>query len=139
MKRLKMVLAMFTLVCLTTAAYSAKAESGWYFDQNVGICYNPIGAEANSTLYYRLPLYNMPGVLWESCKIDLGVKNKFTPSDEWIGFYCNIEPIAIFDVTFLAGFNPSFNFLGFGFQQVSSQTADYSPATRKTSSVTGVP
>jgi hypothetical protein len=110
---------------------SASIEKGWHFSQCAGGSFNPLGLLFDSRLFYRIPLSQSGDILFQNSKIDIGIINWLTPRDDLIGVFANIEPIAVFDITLFYGYRPIFNFLGFGFQQMSGPYADYSPDARK--------
>jgi hypothetical protein len=115
------------LIGISVMCFAKPAVQGLYFSQSLSGQYNPLGAQSDSRLYYRLPLYNSSDMLFESSKLDAGVLNWLTPLDETIGAYINIEPIAFFDLTLMAGYQYTFNIFGFGFWPATNTGMDYSP------------
>lgn len=111
-----------------SAAFAAKAQQGFNFSQGLGASYNGLGVALDTSFYYRIPLSDSTDILWESMKIDIGVKNSLTPADDRITLYMNIEPIAIFDVSLNVGFTGMYKLLGFGFVDVGSYTSPLSDA-----------
>ena len=125
----KLVLAL-TLLGMVAAGLSAeKAEKGFFLEQSIQASYNPLGLQFLTQAYYRLPLVNREGILWESTRIDLGLQNNLSPAYDMIGAYIDIEPIAIFDLALTAQAIGFFDALGFGFYTVSGYDAGFNDAS----------
>ncbi len=117
------ILAVFTSVSLLSAA---KAAGGFYFNQDLGVSWNALGAALGTRIVYRIPLSQSDDILWSSTKIDVGIDNSLTPADNRIALYLQIEPIAVFDVTVLAGGAFAYKLLGYGFSEVGGYFSDVS-------------
>jgi hypothetical protein len=119
----------FGLCVIAAASVSAeKAVAGWYFDQNVQGAYNPLGVQLVSKFYYRMPLMEKEGVLWESTKIDIGLSNSLSPAYDILGVFIDIEPIAVFDLAFSAKAIGYLNAFGFGFREMTDYDAAFDDA-----------
>jgi hypothetical protein len=116
------------LLCVSfTGRLSAEsAERGWFFEQSVGASQNPLGFESTSTVYYSIPLNTGTGELWESTKLEIGAENSFTPADNRILAYFNIEPIAIFDISMRAGYYQAYKVFNNGLIPRSSYNDSFS-------------
>ncbi|HPQ54476.1 MAG TPA: hypothetical protein PK253_14600 [Spirochaetota bacterium] len=82
-----------------------QSVRGLYWNNNIGLSYNYLGFKIESTLYYSIPLIEKPGILFKTTKVDLGVQEMWTPSCNRASFYMKLEPLAIFDVVFTAGYD----------------------------------
>lgn len=130
MKRL-----LFVLLTLSfSQLFAAKATQGFNFSQGLGASYNPLGVALDTTFFYRLPLSDSSEMLWESMKIDFGIKNSLTPADDRLSVFINIEPIAVFDVTLHVGYTGMYKLLGYGFVDVPNGRSSLSEA-----SIAGIP
>ena len=119
------------ILFLAGMVYSQEAaQSGWYLDQSLAGEYNPLGALLDTKFYYEFPLIKSDDILFKTSKIDAGVINWLTPSDEAVGVTGFIEPIAFFDFTFIGTYQYTFNSLGYGFLTESNANSDYSPAAQ---------
>jgi hypothetical protein len=119
---------LFLLFLFSSAAFSSKVEGGFHFSQGLAGSYNALGAALDTTFLYRIPLSSSTDMLWETMKIDIGVKNSLTPADERLTLYMNIEPIAIFDISVNAGLTEMYKLLGYGFVEVPASTSPLSDA-----------
>jgi hypothetical protein len=117
MKRLILVLALLGVVVAGLSA--EKAEKGFYLEQSIQASYDPLGLQFLTQAYYRIPLIDKDGVLWESTKIDIGLQNNLSPAYDMIGAYIDIEPIAIFDLALTAQAIGYYDALSFGFYSLS--------------------
>jgi len=117
------IVAGFALVPTLEAESPIK---GLYLDQNLQAGYNPVGAQLVTKLYYRLPLPEGEGILWESAKIDVGLANSLSPAYDFVGAFVDIEPIAIFDLELKAQRAVYFDALGYGFQDLGGYGSDFS-------------
>lgn len=119
MKRLALILGFALVTAISSSAFSEPAAQGVYLDQNLQAAYDPLGLQLGTKLVYRFPIIHKPGILWESAKVDVGIKNSLSPAFDFFGAYVDIEPIAIFDIAFsaqVAGYYKSF---GFGFRDLA--------------------
>ena len=126
MKKLVLALALLGMVAVGLSA--EKAEKGFYLDQSIQASYNPLGLQFLTQAYYRIPLMNKEGKLWESTKIDLGLQNNLSPAYDMIGAYIDIEPIAIFDLALTAQAIGFYDALRFGFYSLSGYNAPFNDA-----------
>jgi hypothetical protein len=117
-------------VMITHHGY-AKTQKGLYARVAPAVSYSPAGMQINWNLFFRFPLSDSTNILWENTKLDIGLQNTFTPTDNLLALFFNIEPIAFFDFTFVAGYHLMFTAFGYGFQAVSSPSDDYSPDALK--------
>jgi hypothetical protein len=111
-----------------SAAWAAPVRKGLVFDQSLQAAWGPLGAQTVTKLFYRQPLSDKGGALWESTKIDLGIKNSLSPAYDMAGVFVDILPPAIFDLTFSAQAIGYFDALGFGFKSVSGYDAGFDDA-----------
>ncbi len=119
----------FTLFIVALTALSADpAVRGIYLDQNVQASYDPIGLQLGTKLFYRMPLVEKEGALWESTKMDIGMTNSLSPAYDFVGAYLDIEPIAIFDLALTAQFAGYYDELGYGFHDLSGYDAPFDSA-----------
>lgn len=116
------------LVLSATLLNAEKVKGGFYFSQDLGASLNPLGALSTSRLFYRVPLLQMDGILWESTKVEIGVKNYMSPAYDTLGVSLDIEPIAVFDISFFASFYCGYKALGFGFVDLPDYNAPFSGA-----------
>lgn len=108
------------------SALSAEAAvQGLYVDQSLQAAYNPVGLQLGTKLFYRLPLIQKEGILWESTKIDAGIKNNLSPAFDFVGPFIDIEPIAVFDLALSAQFAGYYSGLGFGFRDLAGYDAGF--------------
>lgn len=121
---------------LALTAHGEPAVQGFYVDQALQVSHNPLGAQSITKLFYRLPVFEEEGVLWESTKLDVGFQNNLSPAYDLAGFFVRFEPIAVFDIALTAQFAGYYNLLGYGFLDLPSREAStdpnetYLPATR---------
>jgi hypothetical protein len=121
----KLVLALALLGMVAAGLSAEKAEKGFYLDQSIQASYNPLGFQFLTQVYYRIPLVDKEGVLWESTKIDLGLQNNLSPAYDMIGAYIDIEPIAIFDLALTAQVIGFYDALSFGFYSLAGYGAGF--------------
>ena len=124
-------ICLIILVFMSLPVFADKAERGLYLDQTVGAAVQPLGAQSVTKLYWRIPLYDRPGILWESARIDVGVDNRLSPTYEAPFAYVSVSPIAFLDFRGRAGYMQFYRGLGYGFTQLSSYDAGYSDSDRK--------
>ncbi len=127
MKKPVLVLALIGMVAAGLSA--EKAAQGFYLEQSIQASYNPLGLQLLTQAYYRIPLVNKEGVLWESTKIDLGLQNNLSPAYDMIGAYIDIEPIALFDLALTAQAIGYYDALSFGFYSLSGYGAGFDDAS----------
>jgi hypothetical protein len=119
------------LTSLYLAALAATPESGLFLSQSFGVSENPLGVLVETGALCRIPLSQSQDILWKNTKIDFGLRNGWTPADDFFGLQVAIEPIAIFDITLFAGYYGIFDAFGYGYYSVPSSTAPYNDKTRK--------
>ncbi len=107
------------------AVNSQTAEKGLCFKQSIGAAYNPIGAIVSSGLHYRIPLVKKEGILWESTKLEIGITNEWTPTDEYLRIGITFVPIAFFELSAQAGPYVMYRHLGFGYCSFDSPDVPY--------------
>jgi len=127
MKRL--TFAALLLFLAAPLVFSDRAIQGFYLDQNVGASWDPLGAQAVTQLYYRIPLSQSDNILWASTKVDFGVVNNFSPSYDLAGVFVSIQPIAVFNLVLEAQAAGYFHQLGFGFYSLSGYGAGFDNAS----------
>jgi hypothetical protein len=127
---MKKAILVLVLLGIVAAGVSAeKAQKGFFLDQSIQASYNPLGLQFLTQAYYRIPLVNKDGVLWESTRIDVGLQNNLSPAYDMIGAYIDIEPIAIFDLALTAQAIGYYDALSFGFYSVSGYGAGFDGAS----------
>jgi hypothetical protein len=119
MRAPRLALAFSLAVVALTWGFGEPVKRGAYLDQNLQASFNPVGLQLGTEFFYRLPLVKKEGILWESTKIDVGIKNSLSPAFDFIGPFIDIEPIAIFDLALAAQFAGYFDALGYGFHELS--------------------
>ncbi|MGA2974076.1 MAG: hypothetical protein ABSF77_02075 [Spirochaetia bacterium] len=123
MKKLSVLFMLFAIVVSGIGAQ--KTQEGFYLDQSVQASYDPLGFQLVSQAYYRMPLVNREGVLWESTKIDVGLLNNLSPAYDMAGAYITITPIALLDITLSAQVAGFYDLLGFGFYSLGGYNAGF--------------
>lgn len=114
------------LLCVfSSIAFAEPAKEGFYLAQNIQASYNPLGLQLATKLFYRLPVLNSEGMLWESNKLDLGVQNNLSPGYEFFGLFVEFEPIAFFKIAGTAQFAGYYNLLGYGFRDLASYQSEF--------------
>jgi hypothetical protein len=116
---------LFALAMASAAAFAQPARKGLVFDQNLQAAWGPLGAQTVTKLFYRLPLSDKGGALWESTKVDVGLKNSLSPAYEMFGAYVDILPIAVLDLAFSAQAIGYYNALGYGFHSVAGYDSEF--------------
>ena len=107
-------------------AAAEKAVKGIFVDQSIGASVQPSGAQSATKVFFRTPLYDRSGLLWDSVKIDAGLDNRLTPSYEVPFLFIDVVPIAFLDIRARAGYMLFYRGLGYGFTRLSSYDAEYS-------------
>jgi hypothetical protein len=125
----KSILVLALAVGVLSMVFAESVVRGFYLDQNVQAAYNPLGVQLGTKLFYRMPLIDRPGILWDSTKIDLGLTNSLSPAYDFIGGFVDIRPIAIFDIAFSAQAAGYYSALGYGFQELSGYGAAFDSGT----------
>ena len=125
-KRLLSALALFCL-----PVFVSSAEQGFFLSQSAGFCENPLGVLVETGALYRIPLSDSKNILWKSTKFDIGLRNGWTPADDFFGLHIAFEPIALFDITFRAGYYGMFDALGYGYYDMRTTSSPYNDKTRK--------
>jgi hypothetical protein len=119
-------LILVVLLCSWPVA-SQPTNPCLYYDQALQVSHNPLGLQAASKVFYRFPLFEPEGVLWETTKFDLGVQNNLSPSYEMIGAFANFEPIAFFSLAASAQIGAYYNTFGYGFYELTSYDSSIDP------------
>ncbi len=106
---LTIIIAILLIACSAGTLF-AEEETGWvkpglFLDTNVAAGFNYLGLRLTNDIFYRVPLVKNPGMLWRSTKIDFGISDELTPSFHRISALLRIEPIALFDVKVVAGYD----------------------------------
>jgi hypothetical protein len=125
----KLCLGLVFLAAIAGGAFAQKTQAGFSLDQSVQASYNPLGLQFVTRAYYRLPLIQKEGILWESTKIDVGLQNNLSPAYDMIGGYIDIAPIAIFDIAFTAQAIGYYDLLSFGFYTLSGYSSPFDSAS----------
>jgi alkylhydroperoxidase/carboxymuconolactone decarboxylase family protein YurZ len=76
----KLILVMVLLGIVVAGLSAEKAKKGFYLNQSIQGSFNPLGLQFLTQAYYRIPLVNKEGILWESTKIDIGLQNNLSPA-----------------------------------------------------------
>ena len=113
------------------STYSEPVKEGFYLNANFDCSVNPIGMMLETTLFYRWPLFGNKGILFENSRIDTGVMNRLTPTDDLAGIYIRFEPIAFFDIAFEGGYYGIFDGVNIGFRPIDSPKEPYDPDSAK--------
>ena len=121
----RLAAALLLALASGAAAQAAPARRGFYLDQSIQAAYNPLGAQLVTKLFYRLPLSDRGGILWESTKLDLGLENSLSPAFDFLGLYLDLEPIAFFDLTLAARLAGYHDALGYGFRELGGYEDEY--------------
>ncbi len=124
-KMRKRLLVFALAVGALSMGFAEPVLRGFYLDQNLQAAYNPLGVQLGTKLYYRMPLIDKPGILWESTKIDLGLTNALSPAYDFFGGFVDIRPIAIFDLALTAQVAGYYSALGYGFHDLSGYDAAF--------------
>lgn len=123
MKKITCCSLFLSLFC--SISFAERTQEGFYLDQNLGASYNPLGLNATTKFFYRMPVVKSDGVLWESTKLDVGVQNNLSPAYDLIGLFLNFEPIAVFSVALSAQFAAYHELFGFGFYDVDGYLSGF--------------
>lgn len=113
-------LLIFTIII---CSFADQVEKGFNFSQNIAASVNPSGLLLSSQLFFRLPLVNKKGILWESTKIDAGIDNDLSPAFENPGVFIRCEPIAFFDLTLYVNRINLYKTLGSGYVAMESYSS----------------
>lgn len=127
MKKLSVLLLLLAVVVSGISAQ--KTQEGFNLDQSAQASYDPLGFQLVTKAYYRMPLVNANGVLWESTKIDVGLQNNLSPAYDMAGAYITITPIALLDITLSAQVAGFYDLLNFGFFSLSGYDAGFNNAS----------
>lgn len=122
---MKRLVTSLLLLALVIPLHAQLAEPGLYTDHAVGGGINPTALAVTSRLWYRIPLLEQRGVLWDPAKLDLGVRNQLSPAFEEIGAYLYWEPVALFDFTATVSARQTFTLFDAGFYELSDYDAPY--------------
>jgi hypothetical protein len=106
-------------------AVPAGAQSTWNLSQTLGGSINPLGIDLGTQFYWKLPLSDSQDILWKSTSLKIGLQNDVTPAFERLGFFVQIEPIAIFDIKVTAAGAFYYKALSFGFLDLAGYTSEY--------------
>jgi hypothetical protein len=119
---------LLALAMASASAFAQPARKGLVFDQSLQAAWGPLGAQTVTKLFYRLPLSDKSGALWESTKVDVGFKNSLSPAYDMFGAYVDILPIAVLDLAFSAQAIGYYDALGYGFKSLSGYGAGFDDA-----------
>lgn len=87
--------------------------------------YNPPALALNSRLYYQISSATANSDIWNNSKVELGVRNLLTPTDEWCGIFCNYEPYPFFGISAVAGPYLIYTTFGYGFYSVAGPDSGF--------------
>jgi hypothetical protein len=73
------------------------------FRQGLAGRINPAGLLAETDLAYRIPATWGTGPLHEGTHVEFGLRNEWTPSDDWLAVFAAFEPLAVLNVKWLVG------------------------------------
>jgi hypothetical protein len=111
-----------------------KLEEGWSFTQTISASVNPLGLDFGTAVSYTYPLFpEKTGVLWDTARVEGGLKNSLTPSYEAVSAFLHIEPAAFFQLSMTAEVRCLYDALGFGLTPLAGYSSSYSASTRKDS------
>jgi len=119
-------LALIAFLCAWPVA-SQPTNPGVYYDQGLQASHNPLGLQTASKVFYRFPVAEPEGMLWESTKLDVGFQNNFSPSYEMAGAFAYFEPIAFFSLAGSAQIGAYYNSFGYGFYELTSYDSSVDP------------
>jgi hypothetical protein len=106
-------------------------EPGLFLDNFIGFTWNGASAGLITHLYYRIPVVKDTDMLWNSTKMEIGIRNLFSPSIETISAYFKIVPIAVFELEILAGYEYMFAGLTGGLYPLGNLQVDYTMESRR--------
>ncbi|MFW6338060.1 MAG: hypothetical protein ACOC25_03970 [Alkalispirochaetaceae bacterium] len=124
MKRLITAILLFILLPLSQLP-AQLAQRGLYTDHALGGGIHPTALALTSRLWYRIPLQEQRGILWDPAKLDLGARNQLSPAFEEIGAYLYWEPLALFDFTASVAARRTITAFDSGFYEVEGYDAEY--------------
>lgn len=115
------------LAILLCGVFGLQAERlpEFVHQENIGACLNPLGMLLESRVFYRVPLSQDTGILWNTAKFETGLLNEWSPGDEMAGVWVNIEPVAIFSILAKAGVYGNYRLFGFGYRPLEGKTGSY--------------
>ena len=120
------------VLLLSFYCFSQHAEKGVFYNQSMGLSWNPLGVLIDSKITGRIPLHPSKNeILWKSTRIELSIQNEWTPADNLLSLSYTIEPIALFNVMFKAGYYAMFDGLGFGCFRMDSNKRSYNASAKK--------
>ena len=109
----------------TDVIKNVKVTNGLYVSQNLGFSYNQLKAQANTKIFYRLPLFTShSNAIFQNAKIDMGIENKFTTSGELIGGFANFTPFSFFSLRVSAYFNLMHDAFNMGYLPLDTGNTD---------------
>lgn len=121
----KIQISILVLFVITCCIQSQQTEKGLYFSQSLGASYNPLGVILTSSLRFRFPLVKKSGILWESTKIEMGIQNEWTPTDDLLVARLTFVPIAFFEFSVQGGPYVMYRQLGYGYCTFDSSDVPY--------------
>lgn len=124
MKRRILVSLLFLFLAMSPVS-AQLARRGLYTDHAAGGGINPTALALTSRIWYRIPLQEQRGLLWDPAKLDLGLRNQLSPAFEEIGAYLYWEPLALFDFTATIAARRTITAFDAGFYEVSGYDAPY--------------
>jgi hypothetical protein len=125
------VLLTFGIFLLAGSTMAEKVQQGIYNYNSLGGSYNPLGVLLDNRITMRFPLSARTGILWESTKLDIGIQNTWTPTDDIAGLRVTVVPVALFSLTATAGFFGMYTGLGYGLYSFPSATSRYGSSLPK--------
>jgi hypothetical protein len=123
--RRRVTIAVLLLLLTLSSAAAQPARRGLYTDHALQGGMHPAALALTSRLWYRIPLQEQRGVLWDPAKLDLGVRNQLSPAFEEFGAYLYWEPVALFDFTAIASVRQTITPFEAGFYELSGYDASY--------------
>ena len=120
-----LVRAALVTAVLLIPAFGERAQKGLFTYQSLGISHNPLGVLLDSRLFWRVPLSDKEGALWENTRFEIGAQSSLTPADGQVGLRSTLEPIGFFSLTGCAYFYGLYNAFGFGMYVFDSSDASY--------------
>lgn len=123
--RPRLTAVMLLLLLFLGSLGAQPARQGLYTDHAIGGGINPTALALTSRLWYRIPLQEQRGILWDPAKLDLGVRNQLSPAFEEFGAYLYWEPVALFDFTATVAARQTITAFDAGFYELPDYDAPY--------------
>ena len=125
------LLCVWTVLTFAWVSCADPVVKGLYFSQRMAGCWNPPAFLLDSRLFYRVPLSEKEGGLWERTRIEAGVRNMWSPTDDLVLACLTVEPIGFFEIGFMAGGYAMFRGLGVGFFPLEGPEVAFDAETRR--------